>query len=347
VATDQRRLEAQSRSNTGAAEMSEHTEASSPDHADNAIAPPPQAPEPPQRGALPWLCGLGFLILAGGIYAAWEYPRKTVSPDLQALQQRLADFDARITVLEQRPAPVAPVPPVSSVSSVSQADLDKLAARIDAAEAKIPDQNQINSRIDAVSGKIEALSGRIQTGMEAVKQQTDRITARVAALEKASGSLDSVSDHLSRLARIQEANLALAAGRPVGDLPDAPPALARFAHAAPPTETQLRQLFLQSERAAIAAKQPDNATIPLVDRIWERAQNLVTVHRGDDVVVGNPSSVTLGHARAALDAGDLKGAISTVELLKGQPRDAMSNWLEEAKSLVDARAALAGMAGQS
>jgi len=328
--------------------MSEHTEASSPDYADNAVTPPPEAPERPQRGALPWLCGLGFLILAGGIYAAWEYPRKTGAPDLQAVQRRLADFDARIAQLEQRPAPESPA------SSVSQADLDKLAARVDAVDGKIPDQNQINDRIDAVSGKIEALSGSIQTGMEAtkqqteaIKQQTDRMTARVAALEKASGSLDSVSDHLSRLARIQEASIALAAGRPVGDLPDAPPALARFAHAAPPTETQLRQLFLQSEHAAIAAKQPDNVTVPLMDRIWERAQGLVTVHRGEDVVVGNPSSVTLGQARAALDAGDLKGAISIVELLKGQPRDAMSNWLVEAKSLVDARAALADMAGQS
>src|SRR5690349_6185126 len=100
--------------------MSEHTEIIPPDHDGDTAAPPPQAPEPPRRGPTPWLYALGFLILAGGIYAAWEYPRKTESPDLKAVQQRLADFDSRLTRLEQRPAAVA---------SVSEADLSKLAAR--------------------------------------------------------------------------------------------------------------------------------------------------------------------------------------------------------------------------
>jgi hypothetical protein len=81
--------------------------------------------------------------------------------------------------------------------------------------------------------------------------------------------------------------------------------------------------------------------------VWERAQDLVTVHRGDDVVVGNPASVTLGQAREALDAGDLKGAISVVETLRGPPRQAMSDWLAQAKALADARLALANLAGQA
>ncbi|PPQ34311.1 COG4223 family protein [Rhodopila globiformis] len=313
---------------------------------------------------MPWLYSLGFLVLAGGIYAAWEYPRQTVAPDLAAVQQRLADFDARLTRLEQRPAPVASVP---------QADLGKLASRIDALDAKIADQakitdqlqtkvgdqlknadqaasagqTELSSRVNAVSGKIDSLSGHIETGLDAIRQQTDHLAARVAALEKASGGADTVSNQLNRLARIQEATLALAAGRPLGDIPGAPPAVARFAHTAPPTMIQLRELFTQSEHAAIAAKQPDDTSVPLVDRIWQQAQGLVTVHRGENVVVGNPAAVTLGHARDALDAGDLKGAISTVEELKGQPRDAMAGWLKEARSLADARAALANMAGQS
>jgi hypothetical protein len=329
----------------------------------DTAAPPPQAPEPRRRSSMPLLYGLGFLILAGGIYASWQYPRPTASPDLKAVQQRLADFDARLTRLEQRPAPA----PAASASSVSQEDLDKLAARLDAEDAKIADQSkniaeqnkaiadqgknadqtQLNNRMDAVAGRIESLSGDIQTGLDALRQQADRLGARVAALEKTSGGVGAVSEHLSRLARIQEANLALTAGRPVGDLPDAPPALARFAHTAPPTMTELRESFLQSEHAAIAAKEPDNTSVPVMDRIWERAQGLVTVHRGEDVVVGSPAAVILGHARAALDSGDLKGAIGIVETLKGQPRDAMANWLKQAKSLADARAALTDMAGQS
>ncbi len=210
---------------------------------------------------------------------------------------------------------------------------------------RVPEQTDAGARIDALSGRVESLSGRIQAGLDADKQQTDRLAARVAGLEKNVGSVDVVSGHLNKLTRIQEAAIALASGRPVGDIPDAPPALSKFAHEAPPTEVELRLLFAKSEQAAIAAKQPDEATHPFIDRVWERAQDLVTVHKGDEVVVGNPASVTLGHARTALDSGDLKGAIAIVESLNGQPRQAMDTWLAQAKSLVDARAALASLAG--
>jgi hypothetical protein len=222
-----------------------------------------------------------------------------------------------------------------------------LETRIEGLDAKGAEQTQVGGRLDGLSGRIEALSGRLQAEQDAEKQQADQLSARLAALEKNAGGLDSVSDHLNRVTRIQEAAIALAVGHPVGDIPNAPPALSRFAHQAPPTEVQLRQLFAQSERAAIDAKQTDDTSEPLIDRVWERAQNLVTVHRGEEVLVGNPASVTLGHAREALEAGDLKGAIAAVETLKGQPQQAMAKWLADAKSLVDARAALASLAGQT
>jgi hypothetical protein len=310
--------------------MSDNSEYLSPHPSDNGTGPG-KAPESPQTELLPWLYALGFVVLAIAIWAAWQYPRASVSPAVHGLEQRLADVDARLSRLEQ--------------SAVAPADLSKLSARIDALESKGSEQTNVGSRIDALSGRVESLSGRIQAGLDADKQQEDRLAARVAGVEKNVGSVDAVSGHLNQLTRIQEAAIALASGRPVGDIPDAPPALTRFAHEAPPTEVELRLLFTKSEQTAIAAKQPDEATHPFIDRVWERAQDLVTVHRGDEVMVGNPASVTLGHARVALDAGDLKGAIGIVESLKGQPRQAMDAWLAEAKSLVDARAALASLAG--
>ena len=65
------------------------------------------------------------------------------------------------------------------------------------------------------------------------------------------------------------------------------------------------------------------------------------------MVVGNPASVILSRAQAALDAGDLAGAIVAIETLKGQPERAMADWLADAKALEEARAALAQMAAQA
>jgi len=94
----------------------------------------------------------------------------------------------------------------------------------------------------------------------------------------------------------------------------------------------------------LAAIQPDQGYGPFVDRVLERAQGLITIRRGNDVVVGNTSAIALNNAQAALDAGDLGGAVSAVGSLKGQPAQAMANWLSSAKALLSARTALADMA---
>ena len=61
----------------------------------------------------------------------------------------------------------------------------------------------------------------------------------------------------------------------------------------------LRLLFPQMQRAAIAAGQSDTGNGPFIDRVWERAQGLLTVRQGDEVVVGNASAVALPRQRCA------------------------------------------------
>jgi hypothetical protein len=311
---------------------------------EQSLLPPPDdipeqvtvAPKPPRRSLGPWLYGFGFLVLAAAIFYLWQYPNLPAEPSatasaIQAVEQHLADIDARLTRLEQRPAP----------------DLGKITARLDSIEGRIADQGQLASRVDTLSGRIESLSARDQTGLDSTKQQIDALTSRIAASESNAGSLDSVTKRLNRIASLQVASLALAAGRPIGDLPGAPEALARYAHAAPPIEAQLRLGFPRYERSALDAKQVDQIDAPFVDRVWERAQGLITVRRGDDVVVGNPAAISLNHAQAALDAGDLADAVSAVETLKGQPAREMANWLSDAKALLGARAALIKLAEQT
>ncbi len=90
------------------------------------------------------------------------------------VEQRLADIDARLSRLEQRPAP----------------DLGKITARVDAMEGRVADQTQLASRLDALSGRIESLSGRDQSGIDATKQQIDALTTRITALESNAGNLE-------------------------------------------------------------------------------------------------------------------------------------------------------------
>lgn len=296
---------------------------------------------------MPWLFGLGFLVLAGAVFLVWQNPKvapetlaasqqaQSAMQQVSALEQRVAGLDSRLKTLESRPPVVQPAP-----------DLTKLNARVEALETKSGDPAQLGARVDVVSGRIEALANRLQVGLDAASQKEDAIAARVAPLEKTTSSLTSISGRLDRLARIQEALIALNAGKPVGTIPNAPPALAAYASKAPPTIEHLRLTFPAAAKAALAAEQPDLKNAPLADRMWERAQSLVTVKRGDEIVVGNQSATTLATAQADLNAGDLQAAVAALAQLADAPKQAMAAWLTEAKALLGARAALADLAGQ-
>ncbi len=286
-------------------------------------------PKQPRWDPLPWLCGLGFLILAGAIFYLWQSftELSDQARDAQADRQQLVDMQARVNRLEQRPTP----------------DMSKITARLDALDGRVANDAQLASRLDTVSSRIEALAGRDQSTSDAIKQQNEALANRVAALEASAGNTQAASQRLDRIARLQQASMQLASGQPLGDLPGAPPPLARFAQTAPPTEAQLRALFLRTEPAALAAKSQDDTNASFADRVLQRAQGLLTIRRGDDVVVGNPVAITLSHAQAALDGGDLAGAVNTVETMTGPPAQAMAPWVEAAKGLLDARSALTQM----
>jgi hypothetical protein len=148
-------------------------------------------------------------------------------------------------------------------------------------------------------------------------------------------------------AKLRTASAALASGLPLGTLPGAPPALARFATVAPPTEPALRLSFNHFADAAEAASKPAGDGHDFFGRMWVRAQMLVTVRQGDHVLVGAPAAVTLEAARGKLDAGDLAGAVAALGALDPAAAAAMAPWRADATALVDARAALAALAAKS
>ena len=321
---------------------------------------PPDAAPPATHDVLPWLSGAGFLILAVALFWVWRHPVNQQAATAQADAQQIASLEARVSRLEQQPPPQAidlaaltarvtaleQRPAATPEQAVKPPDLAPLETRIATLEAKQPADSQVMGRIDALSARADAQSGA-QRGMQSdLTRRLDTDDARLAAVERTTRQIQAVADRANRAALVQSAQLALDAGRPLGDLPGAPPALMRFATTAPPTQVALRQAFPQAARAAQAAAQPSEGK-PLLARAWAAAQDLVTIRRGDRVLVGDPVAGVLERARAALDAGDLAGAAAAVASLSGAPAQAMAAWLADARALLDARAALADWAAHA
>jgi hypothetical protein len=269
-------------------------------------------------------------------------PGQTASPgsaDLQPLLARLDALEARVAAVAARPAGT----PTAASLNVGGSAVQSLSARLDAIEQQQSQQTDDAARIEALQAQVKALSAHNPADLSG---QLDAVQHRVNELAADQTKLVGTSDRVSRLAQVNAAEIALAAGRPLGSIPDAPPALTRFATAAPPTEAGLRLGFTAASQQALQVSLPDTEGKPFFDRILARLQDfrLITVREGDRVVIGNSTAATLARARVLLNVGDLGGAIKAVATLTGPPAAKMALWLTDATALQGAREALASLA---
>ena len=257
------------------------------------------------------------------------------------------------------PVPAAPPAPAIDMTRVDALETRLAAAlhRLDALEHAAPATVQAPAPGDA--GQLQALESRLAAlesrPAQAMPDVEGQVNAANAALNARIADLDTaiqkdVAQSTARAAfanRLRAAAWALEAGKPLGDIPDAPAALSRFADTAPPTEPGLRLTFPRYEEAARAASQPGAEITNPVDRAWERVKSLVTIRQGGKVIVGSHSAALLEDARGHLDAGDLAGAMASLAELDAQAAAAMAPWKAQAQSLLDARAALLALAAKS
>lgn len=311
-----------------------------------ATSPPPDAQKMASpRGTPIWLTGLVALMLIGGLVWVWQdrpisvasdappMPQASDAPRMAALEDALKDVQQRVMALEQRPAPdtgrvAALEKTVGSFTSRPVTDTSSLEQRLTALEQR--PQPVMPDVASAVAGASAALNARIETLDAKLAQDMTQSTARAA-----------------QASRLRAAVAALQAGQPIGELADASPALARYARAAPPTEPALRETFATYASAAETASRPSAEGHDFAERMWMRAQTLVTVRQGSKVLVGAPAAVTLAASRGKLDAGDLAGAIAALEPLDAAATSAMAPWKSDAQALLDARTALSAMAAKS
>ena len=373
------------------------TDEPAPDHvpAESAPAPvvepppPPPPPPPPRRPAslVPWVFGLGFVVLGLAIILLWVYPVapppriqpqpvEALTERVQALEtqvkqlaarpaaqpQALASLQAQLTELASRKPPPppdlsgienritalehAPKPAPSALVDLGplQQKLGTLSAQVAALGAIKDQMGQVGKEQQSLADQVKALTERATNADSGLTGRIDAQAKALDALRDKVGQIDAALARTEGAIRAQAALAALSAGRPLGAIQGAPPAVARFATEAPPTVESLRRTFPAAAHAALAASAPNNADQRFLDRVWQRAQSLVTVRQGDQVLVGDPAAGIIARAQEAIDTGDVAGAADALSKLTGPAADAVSSWLAQARALLAARSALLGMA---
>jgi hypothetical protein len=290
--------------------------------------PPPKSPVMPakagihdlpaakQKGSGIWpLVGLiAFLILAAGELYLYKLhlAQQDESAQIAALQSQLATLQQ--TAAQSQPAPTSPA--AQATNTRSQANL--------------------NEKFDALTAQVAAMQNQLAT---------DHGT--ITTIQADSTDLTGLTAKITLLNRLESARIALDSGQPLGDIPGAPPALAKYATTAPPTQAQLQLAYPAAAAAA------NNASVDKQDRgsVWQQAlarvENLVTISNGSHVIVGAPAAAITAQAQQLLDAGDLAGAVATLTNgLSPTTQAALGNWLPQAESLLAARAAIVALADQ-
>jgi hypothetical protein len=269
---------------------------------------PAPAPVPvvlkPRRSLWPVAFGLGFLVLAGGEGYLW-YNAQAHRADATQLAVLQAQMDDVHTAL----ARTAPAPDSVTV----QADLAQ---------------------------KYLALAAQVS----AVQAQAAGDHGTLSVLQANAADLGTLTRRMTLLNALGTARLALDAGQPLGQIPGAPPALAQFATTAPPTEAQLREGFGQAARAAEEASFSSDGKIGFWAGAKLRLEGMITISNGSQVVFGPPAAAALNTAQAALENGDLAGAVTALQDLGPGAKQAMGGWLAQAQALLAARTALVALA---
>jgi hypothetical protein len=306
---------------------------------DAEFTPParPVTRRPMPLGGILGLIVLLFLLGAGGGYylfhreASAQRGQAALAAEISALQARTASLAARVATLRNTPPP----PPVVQIPAALSGEIDGLRRKLKALSANIATDH-------ATIATDHASIASLRSGSQS---RLDGLEAKLASLQSSLGNLPKLAAKARRLDRLAIASLALQEGAPLGSIKNAPPALARYASKAPPTEAALRRAFPEAARRAATASGDAQAASGYWQRLKMRVAGLVTLRKGGHVLIGSTASGILATARDDLDNGDLPGAVAALDHLPSPAKAAMRSWLDQANGLLAARQALGSMAG--
>jgi hypothetical protein len=261
----------------------------------------------------------------------------TAADGLAAIEQYLADVEARLDAVADRPEVTSDGTLVFDPSPLE----DRLAA-LEAAPAATgsgPDETTTRA-IDEVEVEAQRLAAL-----------ADDMAARIATLESRPAPTGGAAAAMLAVAQLRAAlggsgtfEAALAAVRATIDggapVTAALDALVPHATTGIPTSAMLRARFtgLADDIVRAGYAPPEGSWVA---RTMARLAKLVTVRRtGDDVIGVTPEAIA-ARTEARLAAGDLAGAVAEAETLDGAPLAVAADWLDQAQARLAAGRALA------
>ncbi|TWA67056.1 inner membrane protein [Azospirillum brasilense] len=303
---------------------------------------------------------------AAGGPAAPSAAAPVAQPD-PALRNQIQQLTERLAKLEQRPA-AAPAEGNAAASGIDQQTLDnavgQLAARIQQLEerpqaaaaaapaepdprvAQLTEQlGQVQQRVDAVGNEAQA-AGQIRQEVDALKQELAAVNQAVETRRDAATAAQTLVLAAGQL------RSALAAGQPFqqelqavravasGDAQVTQPleAVAGYAAKGVPTQPQLTDRFTAMASDIVRADNQGEGN-DWVEQVTGKIATLVTVRRSGGDAVGDGASAVVARAEAALQAGNLGGAVKELAALKGPAAQVAAPWIADAKARLAANEA--------
>jgi len=229
---------------------------------------------------------------------------------LESAVGRVDELGSRADALAER---------VSAVeeSSVEAGRLDKLAQRLDKAESELAALTELRERM-AARANVEDVA------RSAAASQVGRIMA-VTELR------DSLRFNQPFAAELQAARSVLPEG---SEVRDKLAALEPRAGDGIPTRARLTERFRDAARDAVGAAAAENRE-GLFGGVLERLNNVIGIRPVEPTGSGGAAD-RLAKAERQLEAGDLAGALTSVERLSGEPAEAMAGWRADARARVRA-----------
>jgi hypothetical protein len=367
-----------------AKEVSNEARASASDA--RAESPPPSAEVnvawlPPGNAGLlvaSFAVGAAGALLVVGLLSMFGYMGNSSG----TLENRLTGMEAQLRELTMRPPPAGgnaraieglssrldrleksattPQPPLSDAALAN-----RLASAENATKAFADDIGSLNRRVDDLSAAVRELRNRAESSEAALadiqkivralspavdKSEIEAIANRIAALERAAGTMETelgkratvTSDRAVRLALATSALRAavergepfaaeLAAARPLAPAQNAFSALAPFAATGVPGNTALARELSALVPALRSAANAAPAESGFFERLKSSAGRLIRIRPVEDVSSDEPAAViTRVELKAA--SADIAGALADLAKLPDPVRAPAKAWIEKTQA---------------